>query len=79
MFYNSLKDTKAPKEPKGRSSQLKTNPYEVPSIRTIRMLCHSLEDIKAPKEPKDWPLQLIPNLLQFQYKDNQDALSYYKG
>ena len=43
------------------------------------MLCHSLEDIKAPKEPKDWPLQLIQNLLQFQYKDNQDALPYCKG
>ena len=58
MLYRTIKDDKAPKEPKDRSLQLKTNPYEVPSIRTIRMLCHSLEDIKAPKEPKDQSLQL---------------------
>ena len=29
MLYRTVKDDKAPKEPKDRSLQLKTNPFEV--------------------------------------------------
>ena len=43
------------------------------------MFYDSFEDIKAPKEPKDWPLQLKPSLLEFEYKDKQDASSFPKG
>ena len=42
------------------------------------MFCDSLEDIKAPKEPKDWPLMLKPNLLKFEYENNQDTSPFLK-
>ena len=61
MFYHSLKDNKAPKEPKGRSLQLKKNTLNVQVLRRKRMFHHFLKDNKVPKEPKNCSLQLNTN------------------